>query len=227
MDIKSRIRQLKVVHWLVLALVATSVITALSGLPEKEGKGSYQKIIYPPNLATIILIDSPEYRALIEAKQEKIVSVCYQLGPFLEEEDVERVKHKVAGYEFDIRRKVDREKRIAGYWVYLDPERSRALGRLKVEEVKLKGLSDVVLLTQNNPRYAISLGFFKDKAFAGRRLLKAQSLGLDAKMDVRYKNQDYQWLLIQTSVKNDLSQKEWLKVLRGYQNIQLKTINCG
>ena len=221
-----RIKQLNFLHWLMLVLVALNVATGVSSLQEKAVSSSHGETIYPPNLSTIILIDSPEYDAIVAAQKEKVIMMCYELGPFIEKEYVSAVKHHLASRKIEVLRKTDTEKEKIGYWVFLEPERSRALGRLKVEEVKLLGLKDVVLLTQNNPRYAISLGFFKDKSFANRRLLKAQSLGLPAKMGERYKYEDYQWLLLKTTSKNDLSQHEWSNILHEYENIELKTANC-
>ncbi|MDH3325120.1 MAG: hypothetical protein OEM38_00215 [Gammaproteobacteria bacterium] len=218
--------QLKILQWLGAALSVIIVVIMLANLSENDGVALQREIIYPPNLETIILINSAEYRALVLAKKEKIVNVCYELGPFTEKENIDSIERRLAKREFKIEQKTDTENEVIGYWVYLKPERSRAMGRLKVEEIKLKGLKDVVLLTRNNPRYAISLGFFKTKPFANKRLLKAQSLGLDAKMDERRKNQDYQWLLLKTVDKKDMTQHEWLNILQDYNKIELKTVNC-
>lgn len=220
------IKRLSFLHWVMLVLVAINAATVTTVVPNNEVADSLYEPIYPPNLASIILINSPEYEAYIAAKAQKVVMMCYELGPFTEKEYVSAVKHHLVSRKIDVFRKTDTEKEKIGYWVFLDPERSRALGRLKVEEVKLLGLNDVVLLTQNNPRYAISLGFFKDKGFANRRLLKAQSLGLAAKMGERYKYEDYQWLILKTDSKNDLTQHEWSNILQEYENIELKTVNC-
>jgi len=209
-----------------LVLVALNTVVAIVFLSAKPVAVPNKEKIYPPNLATIILIGTPEYEAYIASQEKKIQMVCYELGPFTENSYVSAVGHRLSSRKLDVFRKTDTEKEKIGYWVYLEPERSRALGRLKVEEIKLLGLKDVVLLTQNNPRYAISLGFFKDKGFANRRLLKAQSLGLDAKMSPRYKYEDYQWLGIRTNTENDLTQHEWSNILREYQDIELKTVNC-
>lgn len=228
MDIRYRLEQLKIVHWVTIALAVVNVALLSLGLSAKNTATSVSEVIYPPNLMSIILIDSPEYLQFLASLAHPVdeVMMCYELGPFIEKENIDAIQHQLTKHEFGVQRKTDTEKEVTGYWVYLDPERSRALGRLKVEEIKLKGLKDVVLLTQNNPRYAISLGFFKAKEFAHKRLLRAQSLGLNAKMDIRYKNQDYQWLLVEVAENNDMSQQEWLKILHDYKNIELKTVNC-
>lgn len=221
-----RIYRLNKFHWFVLILVAFNVTSALMFLPEKPVVNLHETKIYPPNLATIILINSAEYEAYVTVQKAKIVMLCYELGPFTEKEYVSAVRHHLISRKIDATRKTDTEKEKIGYWVYLEPERSRALGRLKVEEIKLLGLTDVVLLTQNNPRYAISLGFFRDKGFANRRLFKTQSLGLPAKMSARYKYEDYQWLVLKATTENDLTQHEWSNILQEYQGVELKTVDC-
>lgn len=236
MDIKRKIKQLKTIHWFFIVLIVANITLPYIFSSHDNHANESKVILFPPNIAPVILINSAEYeehlarleqnKKLVEEANRKLNAICYELGGFLEEDNIQEVEHILQKHQMYTERKTNQEKEIIGYWVYLEPERSRALGRLKVEEIKLKGLTDVVLLTHNNPRYAISLGFFKSKGFANKRLLKAQSLGLDAKMAARYKNQDYQWLVVKTNTENDLSQQQWLNILHDYENIELKTVDC-
>lgn len=242
---KLKIQQLTMLHWLILGLAIANAITPFVLTSGKKPVVVEKEIEYPADLATIVLFDSQKYvqaaltqdqleeahgkakeNTVARKEKEVVIPTCYELGPFVDKEEARSVQRQLEKYDFHIQYKSGVKKEIIGYWVFLPPERSRALGRLKVEEVKLKGLTDVMLLTNNSPKLAISLGLFKDKMFANKRLLKAQSLGLDAKMEIRYKDQDNQWLLIETTQKQDLPQDEWLNILHGLQNIELKTVNC-
>jgi len=226
MDIKYRIKQLKIIHWVAIAVLAINIAVPLLIQSESAITAEYPKIIYPPNIVSIVLINSDEYRALVASEIVKDIDRCYVLGPFVKKNDLDTATMSLEAKEFGVDIKTNPVKEVTGYWVYLEPERSRALARLKVEEIKLKGLMDVVLLTKNEPQYAISLGFFKEKTFAVRRMLKAQSLSLNAKMEVRFKNQEYQWLKLQIKRKRDFSGDEWLTFLHDYEDVELKIVDC-
>ena len=151
---------------------------------------------------------------------------CYELGPI--STDLQRI-----GVEGDLRsygiiamvkfKKVDKN---LGYWVYLPPQRSLVLARLKVEEVKLKGLKDVNVLIKQKPKFAISLGIFSDKRNANRRLLKAQSLGLDAKLEHRSTVEKQMWLIFDVEKGNDLSETQWTGIIEKNKPIQLISTKC-
>lgn len=229
MSFRYKIQQLSIFHWLILILIAINVAIPFANHSGKNGSFMSHSLVFPPNIVSIILINSAEYIEFLTNLEDSPTieaEICYELGPFTEKQELDSVKKYLVGREFTAQLKTNTQEEIIGHWVYLKPERSRALSRLKVEEIKLKGLTDVVLLTQNNPRNAISLGFFTDRTFANRRLLKAQSVGLDAKLDVRYKNQDYQWLVLNIVESEDLQQLEWLNILQDYENTELKTVNC-
>ena len=108
-----------------------------------------------------------------------------------------------------------------GYWVFIPPLRSRALGRLKVEELKLKGFTDVVLLSRNEPINAVSLGVFKDQKNAYQLLNKAQSLGFEAKMDIRKQSLGEMWLAVEVRQQKDLDEAGWAELLVNYPNVQI------
>jgi len=227
MNLRYKVKQLNFFHWIFIILIAANIAFNFS-TGQKNENMHRETVILPPNLMSIILINSAEYLEYL-ARIERTLNakdVCSTLGPFKKQEDVDFLQAHLSQKNFDVAVRTSNEREVAGYWIYLTPERSRALGRLKVEEIKLKGLKDVVLLTNDNPINAISLGFFKDTIFANRRLMKAQSLGLEAKMQTRYKNHDYRWISLKVSKRDDLPQREWLNILRDYEGVELKTESC-
>ena len=152
--------------------------------------------------------------------------ICYEIGPLVTEETEEFLKKMLMpkGMALEINTVKQQEK--IGYWVFIPPLRSKALGRLKVEEIKLKGVKDVVLLTRNEPRYSISLGIFNDEKFAIQRLLKIQALGFDAQQEVRYKSLDEKWMFIEVAEKDDIKPEEWEDLLVNYQPIKFRSQEC-
>ncbi len=153
--------------------------------------------------------------------------VCYEVGPVINAAKKTELENFFHALDVDIRSTSRSVEKDAGYWVYLPPRRSVAIGRLLVEEIKLKGLDDVGLLIRHEPKLAISFGVFKQKNNAHRRLLKAQSLGFDARMEKRRVAEDQVWLLLTSQAGDVLSEQERSNFLQQHAPIELKTIICS
>ena len=165
----------------------------------------------------------PEFELSIpETKQ----LLCYEVGPIVSQEMEDFFRNVLMPKGMALETHVVKHQEPIGFWVFIPPFRSKALGRLKVEEIKLKGVEDVVLLTRNNPRYAISLGIYNDKKFATKRLLEIESLGFEAKLDVRYKSVDEKWLFVEVEKRDDISTTQWDSLLANYPPVRLRTREC-
>jgi len=163
---------------------------------------------------------------IADAISRQEVFVCYELGPADTKPETAYFEETLAGYGISTLLENRPIQKVVGHWVFIPPLRSKALGRLKLEEIKLKGIKDIVLLTKNEPKFAISLGVFNDKKYANRRLLKIQSLGFDAQIGVRHKTIDQYWVLIKTNIKNDLDEMSWSTLIQDYSHIELKSVDC-
>jgi len=163
---------------------------------------------------------------IADAISRQEVFVCYELGPAETKPETVYFEETLAGYGISTLLENRPIQKVVGHWVFIPPLRSKALGRLKLEEIKLKGIKDIVLLTKNEPKFAISLGVFNDKKYANRRLLKIQSLGFDAQIGVRHKTVDQYWVLIRTNIKNDLDEMSWSTLIQDYSHIELKSVDC-
>jgi len=152
--------------------------------------------------------------------------ICYELGPLDSDEKQVRLQNLVEAKGMFANIRFDDVRENLGFWVYIPPLRSTALARLKVEELLLKGFKDVALLSKNQPANAISLGVFEDQKNANQLMLKAQSLGFNAKMDVRYESLDKMWLSVEVSRQRDLDEANWAILLEDFPNTQLRSVSC-
>ena len=162
----------------------------------------------------------------VEKRNNLSGKVCYEVGPLKSDEQQKQVESALAEKGMFVSIKFDQMHAPLGYWVFIPPQRSLALGRLKVEELKLKGFKDVILLVDNEPKYAVSLGLFQEQANANKRLLKAQSFGFNAKMDIRYLDEQQLWLLVETDSNRDLTESQWSELLQTFNQVELKSVNC-
>lgn len=152
--------------------------------------------------------------------------VCYEIGPVIDDAQKNKLESIFRGRGINSSLVFHNVKRELGYWVFLPPLRSLALARLKVEEIKLKGIKDVNVLINHEPKLAISLGIFNEQKNANKRLLKVQSLGFEAKMDIRAIEENQLWLSLESSRERDFTEQEWTSLLQEHNPIELKSINC-
>lgn len=157
--------------------------------------------------------------------ETKPVLMCFEIGPYLNRKQTESVRRELGllGARVVIETRVKRV--AAGYWVFLPPERSAALGRLKVEEIKTKGINDVVLVQKGEPKYAISLGVFKHKNTAERRLEQATSLGYEAKLEQWYTEDPQVWLNV-SFPQIVMDKVDWTKYIDPAEGVQYAPMEC-
>lgn len=160
--------------------------------------------------------------AILEAKP---VMMCFEVGPYLNRKQTEPVRRELNVLGARVAYETRANRAAAGYWVYLPPERSAALGRLKVEEIKTRGINDVVLVQKGTPKYAISLGVFKHKDTAERRLEQAKSLGYPATLEKWYSEDPEVWLNV--SFPDIVMEKvDWTKFVDPAAGVQYAPMDC-
>jgi len=152
--------------------------------------------------------------------------VCYEMGPFLKMDALEDASAMI-GERAYVKTVDDRTtKEALGYWVYLPPARSRALSRLKVEELKVKGIKDVVLMKKSEPVNSVSLGLYTKKHVAERRVRQIEKIGYQPKMEMRYKINADLWLRASIYKEKDFTEVEWQNLIKQFNNITVISGSC-
>jgi len=159
--------------------------------------------------------------------KDPLARVCYEVGPLKSDDEQIKLQNLVEIKGMFVSVKYTRSNENLGYWVFIPPLRSKPLARLKVEELKLNGFNDVVLLTRNEPLNAVSLGVFSDQKNAYKHMLRAQSLGFDAKMDIRYQSLGEMWLSVEVNQGKDLDDEGWGELIKDYPHVQIHHVNCS
>lgn len=152
--------------------------------------------------------------------------VCYEMGPFLKKDELEDASAMI-GERAYVKTVDDRTtKEALGYWVYLPPARSRALSRLKVEELKVKGIKDVVLMKKSEPVNSVSLGLYTKKHVAERRVRQIEKIGYQPKMEMRYKINADLWLRASIHKEKDFTEAQWQNLIKQFNNITVISASC-
>lgn len=120
---------------------------------------------------------------------------CYTLGPFMNQESLRRGDAALtrAGHRFT--RRVSRIKEQIGYWVYLPPFANADAAQQKAGELERLGeLHFYIVRPPSEHANAISLGVFEDRANAEKRHRQMQTLGHNATLQPRFRQNPVYWL---------------------------------
>jgi len=120
--------------------------------------------------------------------------LCYTLGPFKDEETLQQVQGALSEKVLDVAVRKREERRQHRYWVYLPAFESRAKAIEVSKKLAQKNIKDYYIVRSGNLDKGISLGHFKEKSYADRRVKNLKKQGFDANIEVIYRNFNIFWL---------------------------------
>ena len=209
-------------HLLYLLVIANLVYFSWHMLQGEEGDGARDELLQvPPDTRRLMTLqelqqqrekqespaetDSPvDDRA--EAPGEEVLAgieslttqqppeagiplTCYSIGPFMSDREAEAAADILGKLELEAgRRSEEREVKI-GYWVHL-PEMSREKN-LEYKAKLDKNRDKEYFIGRDN---VMSLGAFKDKSRADRRMRQLRKIGIEAILEPRYRMREVTWL---------------------------------
>jgi hypothetical protein len=153
----------------------------------------------PAGLSSIKLMREAE--AGSHSQKDEIVQVeesqpdsktCHTLGPFEDEQIVEELKQKLQANTTQLTVRVIQESQLHRYWVYQkvsNNEEALAVSRSLVQQ----NISDYYIMTSGVDK-KVSLGHFKEKAYAERREQQLRQLGFPVETEVVYHYFKLYWL---------------------------------
>lgn len=133
-------------------------------------------------------LETPDDGA-IEAK----VGQCQAIGPYGSRLDAKEAAARlgVRQEQFTVVQTQIREQR---FWVYLPPFVSRSAAMQGERELRAKGIRDIQVLAGDEKDNGISLGLYRERSAAQRRLEQLRVLGYAPRMDVIDQRRSYFWL---------------------------------
>ena len=151
---------------------------------------------------------------------------CFRVGPLRSEDAMEKLQQELGEAQLNAVILSEDPGVVLGHWVYLPPQRSLALARLKLEELKTKGLKDVAIVLEGEPKYAISLGVFRNKLTARKRLKRIRAMGYEPEMALRYRRKPEIWLLVEVDEQNEPTEDGWRELLRDFEGVSHQSHDC-
>ncbi len=137
------------------------------------------------------VIESPE---MPETSIQAVADVCYTLGPFKDEKTLQQVQTVLSEWAQGVAVRKREERQRHRYWVYLPAFETRAQAVEMSKKLAQKNIKDYYIVRSGNLDKGISLGHFKEKAYADRRVSNLKKWGFDAEIEVIYRNFNIFWL---------------------------------
>jgi len=138
------------------------------------------------------LIGKMEPTIVVEAPIEK---ACFSLGPFISLDAVKSATTTFTEKEIEVTRRELNERYLSSYQVYLPALPSLVQAKKVIQQLKQKKIKDYyIVLKRGAQRYSISLGLFKDKKHALRRITLVKRKGFKPQLLSRFRNRLLYWL---------------------------------
>ena len=128
---------------------------------------------------------------------EKTVSEqprCYTLGPFADQADADTARRELEELADRVTLRKRAEREVHRYWVYIPSLGSRAQAIEVSKTLARNDIKDYYIVRSGDNNNAISLGHFREKKHADRRIRLLESLGFEVNKEQIYRQYDLFWL---------------------------------
>lgn len=147
--------------------------------------------------------------------------VCLELGPFLTQADLRQVMTTLTPHAERVQYRQTRAMANRGYWVHLPAQGSRDAALAAARELSVKGLRDYYVVTAGERENTISLGLFRERSNAQKRLAEVRALGFDARLQPREDEVPHYWIDLMVG-----SDFDWASRIAGYAEVNATQVTC-
>ena len=148
---------------------------------------------------------------------------CERIGPIREAEAAASLRARLGAISAAAEVKEVEEMQIRGYWVYLPPSTDRESALALARQLAAGGIRDYYVVTAGDNENTISLGMFKDRINADKRVQQIAALGFNPKRIERGDLEKRYWVEYRAVTDS----KRAVGALRGVADLQRETIFCN
>lgn len=120
--------------------------------------------------------------------------VCSTLGPFKDEAILKQAQKQLHGQVLNISVRKREENQRHRYWVYMPVMASRAIAIEASKRLAQAKIGDYYRVRSGEKKNAISLGHYREKSHAERRVSNLKKAGFDTEVEVIFRKIDVFWL---------------------------------
>jgi hypothetical protein len=122
------------------------------------------------------------------------IARCHTMGPFSREYLADRAKGRAEGFGIKVSQRSELTEQQVGYWIYLPPYTSRAKAQEATRALASKGIDDYFIINTEPMENAISLGVYKNRDGADRRVAEVAARGFSPTIQPRVQPATHYWL---------------------------------
>lgn len=153
-------------------------------------------------------------------------ALCYTLGPFKDPDQARTVAARLNDLGADVRQRSKVEQEQYGYRVYLPPYGTREEAVAEARKLAEYGIRDYFIITDDqDKKNGISLGLFRKKSGAIRRMAQVRRFDFKPQMEIRYRDTTIYWLDYRHSASLD-SEPLWRELTEDTPDIQRLDRDC-
>ena len=139
-----------------------------------------------------IKLDEPAVK--LTNLQESTTVACFTLGPFRDKALSDKAMAMLKGKVDKLQLRTREENEQQRYWVYIASLKNRSEAIAKSKELAKKKIKDYYIIQTGSKNNGISLGHFKEKVHAYRRLESLKSMGFEVEIEPIYHTYTVHWL---------------------------------
>lgn len=150
---------------------------------------------------------------------------CYTVGPLKDLNRVKKLSSRISDLGASVRRRRKTEQEQYGYRVYLPPYDSREQALADAKRLADNGIHDYFIITDNDKQDGISLGLFRKKDGAIRRMAQVRRFDFTPQMEIRYRDTIIYWLDYEQQGQQ-VSEQAWREITEDSPGLQRLDRNC-
>lgn len=153
------------------------------------------KPIEPEPVVAELLLEPPEPAAEAVVEESELALECHTLGPFTDAAKSKRALGLLVTLGATASQRASQEQVPYGYRVFIPPLSSREQAYKVADSLREAGVKDYFVITNPNDKLnGVSLGLFKQRTGAIKRVARLRNMNYQASIEVRYKDKDIYWL---------------------------------
>ncbi len=152
-------------------------------------------------------------------------SVCFTVGPFKEPDAADKVAEQIAKLDIAADRRSNAEREQYGYRVYLRPYETRDEAIETARQLAELDVEDYFVIGEGDKKNGISLGLFRKKSGAIRRMAEMRKHEFKPSLEIKYREITVYWLDYDDPDRL-LNDRLWNRIVDDLPNLRRLSRNC-
>ncbi|HET9031628.1 MAG TPA: SPOR domain-containing protein [Dokdonella sp.] len=149
--------------------------------------------------------------------------VCHSIGPFQTQSDMRATLNSLTPLVRRIQYRDERATQSRGYWVFLAALNSREEALGVARRLSAQGVRDYYVVTAGEQLNTISLGLFREKSNAERRLADIAAMGFEPQLIQRTEELPVYWI---DYASDSASTFDWRSHVANANGLEQRTVDC-